>query len=85
MVKKKVAKVTIEGLARMVASGFNSVENKMATKADMDRQFKNLNDRLDSLEKDVEHVKNIVVMNHKHRMEKLESEMRELKSLIGMK
>ena len=77
-------KITIDGLARMVADGFNSVESKMATKADMDRQFKDLNNRLDSLEKDIEYIKNLVALNHKRRIEKLELEMKELKNALAM-
>ena len=44
MAKKKI---TIDGLARMVADGFNSVESKMATKSDMDNRFDKVESRLD--------------------------------------
>ncbi len=73
-------KTTIEDLARMVAKGFEET----AKKADMDRQFKDLNNRLGSLEKDVEYIKNLVALNHKHRLEKLELDMKELKNALAM-
>lgn len=77
MVKKHI---TIEDLARMVAKGFEET----AKKVDMDRQFEDLNNRLDSLEKDLKYVKDLVVLNHKRRLEKLESDMKELKNALAM-
>lgn len=64
----------------MVAKGFEET----AKKTDMDRQFKDLNIRLDSLEKDMEYVKNLVTLNHKRRIEKVELEMKELKNALAM-
>lgn len=74
MVKKKT---TIDDLARMVAAGFNSVESKMATKADMDRQFKDVNFHLDKIE-------NLILADHKRRIEKLELDIKELKNALAM-
>ncbi|MBI2052369.1 MAG: hypothetical protein HYT38_01665 [Candidatus Sungbacteria bacterium] len=85
---KKVKKVTIDGLARMVARGFEETSKK----ADVDRQFqdvgqqlKSIGDRLDSLEKEMANLKDLVILNLKRRVEGLEVEIKEFKNLIGMK
>lgn len=82
MAKKKV---TIETLAQMVSKGFSSVENKMATKADMDLQFKEVNKRLDRVEGRLDRVESLLTTDYKRRVERLEMDMKELKGLIGMK
>ncbi len=72
MVKKKMAKVTIEGLARMVAKGFEEAGTKVdGLKSEMNKRF-------DKFE-------NIVLADHRRRTEKLELEVKEFKSLIGIK
>lgn len=70
MVKKKT---TIDDLARMVAKGFEET----AKKADMDRQFKDVNFRLDKIE-------NLILVDHKRRIEKLELDIKELKNALAM-
>ncbi len=44
----KEKKITIEKLAEMVQKGFTNIENRMATKVDMEEGFKNVNEKLDS-------------------------------------
>ena len=67
-----MAKVTIEGLARMVAKGFEEAGTKVdGLKSEMNKRF-------DKFE-------NIVLADHRRRTEKLELEVKEFKSLIGIK
>lgn len=80
MVKKKTVKVTIEGLARMVAKGFEET----AKKAEMDLQFKEVNKRFDKVEGRLDRVESLLTTDYKHRIEKLELEMKELKNALAM-
>lgn len=73
-------KVTIEDLARMVAKGFEETSKK----TDTDRQFADVGRHLDLLEKQVENVKGLIVLDHKRRIEKLELDMKELKNALAM-
>ena len=69
MTKKKT---TIESLARMVAKGFEEAGTKVdGLKSEMNKRF-------DKFE-------NIVLADHRRRIEKLELEVKEFKSLIGIK
>lgn len=77
MVKKKT---TIDDLTRMVAKGFEETSKKV----DVDKQFKDIDVCLSSLEKDMEYVKNLITLNHKRRIEKVELEMKELKNALAM-
>jgi archaellum component FlaC len=77
-------KVTIDGLARMVAGGFNSVESKMATKADMDNRFDKVDNRFDKVESRLDRVEALLTTDYKRRVEKLELEMKELKNALAM-
>lgn len=57
-------KTTIDDLARMVARGFSSVEEKMATKEQLEKVEKRLDARLDNIEKIIlrqqgDHIKNL--------------------------
>ncbi len=55
-------RVTIEDLARMVQQGFKET----AKKTDVDRQFGEVNERLDRIEK-------LILADHKRRIERLEA------------
>ena len=74
MAKKKT---TIDDLARMVAKGFDSVENKMATKEALGSLRSEMNRRFDKVE-------NIILIDHKRRIEKLELDIKELKNALAM-
>jgi hypothetical protein len=79
------SKITIETLAKMISIGFDNVENKMATKIEMNKRFDMVDKRFDEMDKRFDKVENLILIDHKRRLEKLELDMRELKSLIGMK
>ena len=75
MMKKQT---TIDDLAGMVKRGFDEMTRAMAKKADVDRQFTSVNERLDRIEK-------IFLVDHKHRIEHLEFEVKNLKDLFALK
>ncbi len=63
----------IDALALKVAKGFEDT----ARKTDMDQQFKEVNNKLNKIE-------NLIIIDHKKRIEKLETEMKELKAMLAM-
>jgi len=69
--KKK--EITIEDLAMMVQRGFNET----ASKADLNNLSKSIDKRFDRIE-------NMILANHRERIEKLEGEMKELKNLLSI-
>ena len=82
MTKKQV---TTEQLATMVKRGFDEVTgrlgdvtDKMAKKTDTDRQFREVTDRLDRIEK-------LTIADHKRRIERLEADVRYLKDVFAIK
>lgn len=66
-------KITIEDLAGMIARGFEET----AKKADMDARFDKVEERLDRIE-------NLLLADHKRRIEKLEAEVKELRNALAM-
>lgn len=70
--KKK--NVTIDDLARMVAKGFEET----AKKREVDRRFDKVEDRLESIEK-------LLIAQHQRRIERLESDVKELRELLAVK
>ena len=67
----KEQNITIDKLAGMVQKGFNE------TTKNMDRQFAGVNKRLDRIE-------NILLINHRERIEKLEEDVINLKGLLAV-
>ena len=68
----------IEDLAMMVKRGFDEMTKTMARKADVDRQFANVDERFDRIEK-------LILPEHKRRIEHLEGEMRGIKDMFAIK
>ena len=66
--------VTIEDLAAMVQHGFKET----AKKADVDREFVAVNERLDRIEK-------LILADHKRRIERLEEQVKDLRDLLAVK
>mgnify|MGYP001573726690 CR=1 FL=1 len=56
--------ITIDDLAVMVKRGFDEVTDKMAKKIEVDRQFFEVNERFDRIEK-------LILVDHKRRIERL--------------
>jgi cob(I)alamin adenosyltransferase len=72
-------KMTIEDLAVMVQGGFDEVNGKIINIRDeMDQGFKEVNQRLDRIE-------NILIAGHDRRIERLEDNMREVKTALKIK
>ena len=77
--KKKTT--TIDDLARMVKKGFDGTSSKtdlITTKIEMKKGFAEINKRLDRIE-------NLILIDHKRRIERLEFEVKELKELLAVK
>lgn len=76
---KKTA-ITTEHLARMIAKGFTETAKKVDVdqlRADMDAGFNKMESRLDRVE-------TLLTIDYKRRIEKLETEMKELKNALAM-
>lgn len=72
---------TIDDLAMMIKRSFGATASKEdlhIIEQDMGRQFAGVNDRLDRIEK-------IFMVDHKHRIERLEFEVNNLKDLFALK
>lgn len=67
-------KVTIDDLAAMVQRGFKET----AKQAEVDKRFDVVEERLDKIEK-------LILADHKRRIERLEGEMKDLKSMLAIK
>jgi archaellum component FlaC len=67
--------ITIDDLAVMVKKGFDGVDKRFDG---VDKRFDGVDDRLERIEK-------LILANHKRRIEKLETEVKELKELLAVK
>lgn len=65
--------ITIEKLARMIKKGFDGT----AKKDQVNQRFDKVEDRLDTIEK-------LLIADHRHRIEKLEAGVKELKKLLAV-
>ncbi len=73
-----IKKITIDGLARMVSKGFTE------TKSDIGNLRSDMNKRFDGVDARLDHIEKLILADHKRRIEKLELDMRELKSALAM-
>jgi archaellum component FlaC len=69
--KKK--NITIDDLALMVQKGFEET----AKKKDVDKKFKDMDERFDRIEK-------LILADHKRRIERLEQDVKELRNLLAV-
>ena len=67
--------ITTDDLARMVQKGFSGVDLRFDR---VDKRFDKIEDRLETIEK-------LLIVDHRQRIEKLETEVRELKELLAVK
>ena len=75
MVKKDI---TINDLAVMVQKGFSGVDKRFdAMHNEMDKRFDLVDKRFDKVE-------NLILENHRKRIEKMEAEIKDLKELFAM-
>jgi len=66
--------ITIDDLTRMVQKGFLET----AKRAEVDKRFDKVDDRLERIEK-------LLIAEHRRRIEKLETDVKELKELLAVK
>ncbi|MBU4275039.1 hypothetical protein KKE19_04490 [Patescibacteria group bacterium] len=72
--KKK--NITIDDLAIMVQKGFDKTSTK--------EQVEKLEYRIDKVEKSLEVIQNLIIEGHRKRIERLETEVKELKGLFAI-
>ena len=68
------ANVTIDELARMVAKGFEETA-----------KANEVNARFDAVEKRLDRIENLLIEEHRRRLERLEIEMKEVRDTLAMK
>ena len=78
IMKKK--NITIDDLAIMVQKGFEET----AKKVDLDNFSKSVDKRFDIVDKRLDRIEKLIIADHRERIEKLEEEMKELKSLLSI-
>ncbi|MFH1894356.1 MAG: hypothetical protein ABH813_00400 [Patescibacteria group bacterium] len=78
MTKKNI---TIEDLARMVAKGFAET----AKKKEADLRFNKVDKRFDKIDERLENIEKLLIVQHQRRIEKLESDVKELRELLAVK
>ncbi len=77
----KKMKVTLEDVLDVTQKGFERIESTMATKADV----KHLEERIDKVETKVDRIENILIRAQDNRLDKLEDDVRVLKTAQGIK
>ncbi|MFZ3054621.1 MAG: hypothetical protein WA091_01380 [Minisyncoccales bacterium] len=88
--KKK--EITIEDLAMMVQRGFTETKLDIETLSKsvderfdlVDERFNLVNERFDKIDKKLDKIEKVVVLDHDHRIEKLEDDMKEVKSVLAI-
>ena len=76
--KKK--EITIDDLALMVGKGFQSVDKRFDG---VDKRFDGIDKRLDRMDKRFDRIEKLILAEHKERIEKLETQVKELRDLIA--
>lgn len=77
--KKK--NITIDDLTMMVQKGFVGNDKRFD---EMDIRFDGIDARLDKVEKRLDKIEELILANHKERIEKLEMQVRELMNLLAV-
>lgn len=81
MAKKKV---TIEDLAGMTQRGFDGVDKRFGQVDSKIESFRaEVNQRFEHIDARFDHIENLLIRAHENRIEKLEDDMRILKTLVG--
>lgn len=73
--------ITIEDLARMIQKGFEGTAKKQSVNA----RFDGIDQRFDKVEDRLETIEKLLIVNHRERIERLETEVKELKKLLAVK
>ena len=79
---KAKKQVTIEDLAGMVKRGFDEVNTRFDG---VDKRLDKIEGRLDNVEDRLDRIEHIFAVDHKHRIERLEFEVKNLKDLFALK
>jgi archaellum component FlaC len=75
----KEERITTDELAAMIKKGFDGVDTRFADLTEhVDKRFEEVNEHFERIEK-------LILADHKRRIERLEDEMKDLKSLLAIK
>lgn len=80
----KKEKMTIEDLARITKNGFDTTATKQEMREVNDRLDK-MDGRLDKMDSRLDKMENLLLRAHENRIEKLEDNMRLVKTKIGIR
>ena len=78
--KKK--NTTINDLAVMVGKGFDGVDKRFDG---VDKRFDGIDKRFDAVDFRLDKIEKLILADHKRRIERLETEVKELKELVAFK
>ena len=73
--------VTMDGLARMVQKGFSGVDQRLDK---IDSHLDKVDGRLDKIEDRLGTIEKLLIKDHRMRIEKLETDIKELKELLAV-
>lgn len=75
----KEERITTDDLAAMIKKDFDGVDKRFDDFTEhVDKRFEEVNDHFEKIEK-------LILADHKRRIERLEDEMKDLKSLLAIK
>lgn len=80
----KKEKMNIDKLAIMIKNGFDNVDEKMATKQEMQEGFDVVNKRFDGIDARLNKIENLLIRAHENRIERLEDNMRLVKTKLAI-
>lgn len=73
--------ITIDPLAAMIQRGFSEV----AKKHDVDKQFDSVDKRFDVVDDRFDRIEELILADHKRRIERLEEQVKGLRDLLAIK
>lgn len=73
--------ITIEDLARMIQKGFEGT----AKRDEVSARFDKADARFDKVEDRLERIEKLLIADHRKRIERLETDVKELKELLAVK
>jgi hypothetical protein len=82
--------MTIDDLALMTQRGFNDVNEKIvgevgSLREEMNDRFEQVDARFEQVDKRFDHIENLVLRAHDNRIEKIEDDVRVLKTALRVK
>jgi len=76
--------ITTDQLASMVQKGFNDVTTKMATKFEMESEFKEVNKRFDNIDKRLDRIEHTILEKHDDEIKYLKERVSKLENALAI-